>query len=247
MVTPLKAQHISKSYKEEQILDDLSLKLQKHETLSILGRSGCGKTTLLKILAGLENADKGSVIIHDKDIRSLAPQQRDVVYLYQEALLFPHLDVFENIAFGLRLRNKSEQEITRKTRDMISQLELSGMDKKMPHQLSGGQKQRVSFGRALITNPSVLLLDEPFGNLDADTRGSMQKFFKQIAKEFQITAVFVTHNVKEAILMGHRIGNLSEGKLSVYSSVEAFITSGENSVEKEIKFWNDISNYIKTK
>jgi len=242
MVTPLTAQHISKSFGSEQVLNNLSLTLQEHETLSILGRSGCGKTTLLKILAGLESADQGKVLIEDTNIQELSSQHRDVVYLYQEALLFPHLNVFENIAFGLRLRKVSESEINRQVHSMIQKLELSGMEDKMPHQLSGGQKQRVSFGRALITNPKVLLLDEPFGNLDADIRSNMQQFFKQIANDFQITAAFVTHNVKEAILMGDRSGSLAGGNLSIYPSIEAFINSGNNGVQEEIEFWESIKN-----
>jgi len=242
MVTPLTAQHISKSFGSEQVLNNLSLTLQEHETLSILGRSGCGKTTLLKILAGLESADQGKVLIEDTNIQELSSQHRDVVYLYQEALLFPHLNVFENIAFGLRLRKVSESEINRQVHSMIQKLELSDMGDKMPHQLSGGEKQRVSFGRALITNPKVLLLDEPFGNLDADIRSNMQQFFKQIANDFQITAAFVTHNVKEAILMGDRIGSLAGGNLSIYPSIEAFINSGNNGVQEEIEFWESIKN-----
>lgn len=244
MVTPLKAQHISKAFGSEQVLKDLSLELHEHETLSILGRSGCGKTTLLKILAGLECPDQGKVEIHSKDIQTLAPHKRDVVYLYQEALLFPHLSVFENIAFGLRLRKQEEERIIKQTKEMINQLELSGMEEKMPHQLSGGQKQRVSFGRALITNPSVLLLDEPFGNLDADTRSSMQTFFKHIAKEFEITAAFVTHGVKEAILMGDRISTLNKGQLKIYDSVDSFINADHSLVEKEVEFWNSIQQNL---
>jgi ABC-type Fe3+/spermidine/putrescine transport system ATPase subunit len=242
MVTPLKAKNISKAFNDEQVLDDLSLELREHEILSILGRSGCGKTTLLKILAGLEGQDQGKVTIYGDDIQSLSPNKRDVVYLYQEALLFPHLNVYENVAFGLRLRNNPEKKITQRTEEMIQQLELSGMEDKMPHQLSGGQKQRVSFGRALITNPRVLLLDEPFGNLDADTRNSMQQFFKQIAHDFQITAVFVTHNVKEAILMGDRIANMDHGKLTIYQNTEQFVEAGNNGVQKEIEFWRSIQN-----
>ncbi len=242
MVTPLTAQHISKSFGSEQVLADLSIELHEHETLSILGRSGCGKTTLLKILAGLETTDQGKVLIENTDIQELSSQNRNVVYLYQEALLFPHLTVFENIAFGLRLRNAPREEIAQRVKKMIQKLELSDMDDKMPHQLSGGQKQRVSFGRALITNPKVLLLDEPFGNLDADIRSNMQQFFKQIAREFQITAAFVTHNVKEAILMGDRIGSLADGYLSIYPSIEAFINSGDNGVQEEIEFWESINS-----
>lgn len=241
MVNPLKAEQITKSYGSEQVLKNLDLELHQNETLSILGRSGCGKTTLLKILAGLESPDEGSVWVGNNNIESLSSQQRDVVYLYQEALLFPHLNVFENIAFGLRLRKADEGTLTKRTHTMIDQLELNGMQDKMPHQLSGGQQQRVSFGRALVTDPTVLLLDEPFGNLDADTRSSMQELFTRIADEMNITAIFVTHNVKEAIMMGDRIAKLDDGTLTVFDSIEAFVASGENSIKEEIDFWRSIS------
>jgi ABC-type sugar transport system ATPase subunit len=239
---PLKAEHITKSFGDEQVLDDLSLQLNPGETLSILGRSGCGKTTLLKILGGLEIPDSGQVLINGNNVQELRPQDRDIVYLYQEALLFPHLDIFENIAFGLRLRDFPEEDIAARTNEMIDRLGLSGMAEKMPHQLSGGQQQRVSFGRALITNPSVLLLDEPFGSLDADTRNNMQQFFTDIASEFDITAIFVTHNVKEAMLMGDRIGTLSKGKLSIFDSVNEFINSDNSIVQDEIAFWKSIQS-----
>ncbi|MDZ7682824.1 MAG: ABC transporter ATP-binding protein [Fodinibius sp.] len=242
MVIPLKANRITKYFGDEQVLDELNLQLHPRETLSILGRSGCGKTTLLKILGGLESPDGGNVLINGTNVRKLRPQERDIVYLYQEALLFPHLNVFENIAFGLRLRKFSDDVIASHTNQMIERLGLAGMAQKMPHQLSGGQQQRVSFGRALITNPSVLLLDEPFGSLDADTRHSMQQFFTDIADEFDITAIFVTHNVKEAMLMGDRIGSLSNGKLSIFDSVDAFINSDNSIVQDEISFWESIQN-----
>ncbi|HKK46264.1 MAG TPA: ABC transporter ATP-binding protein [Balneolaceae bacterium] len=238
----LVAQHISKAFKNEQVLDDLNLQLDKHETLSILGRSGSGKTTLLKILAGLTAPDEGRVLINDQDVLSLAAHEREIVYLYQEALLFPHLNVFENVAFGLRLRKREGTEVNDRVDDMIQHLELDGLRDKMPHQLSGGQKQRVSFGRALITNPRVLLLDEPFGNLDADTRSSMQQLFKRIAKEFEITSVFVTHNVKEVILMGDRIAKLRNGQLRIYPTLEAFLGAEDNMVQEEIDFWQSVSN-----
>ncbi|NGP88817.1 ABC transporter ATP-binding protein [Fodinibius halophilus] len=240
MVTPLETKHISKSYGNERVLSDINLSLNSNETLSILGRSGCGKTTLLKVLGGLESPDGGTVFVNQTDIQTLQPQDRDVVYLYQEALLFPHLTVFENIAFGLRLRKIDEKKVSKRTHTMIRKLQLNGMADRMPDQLSGGQKQRVSFGRALITNPSVLLLDEPFGNLDAYTRSNMQELFKQIANDLTITAVFVTHNVKEAILMGDRIGSISEGGLTIYPSVEAFVESEKNGVQEEIEFWQSI-------
>lgn len=242
MVMPLEAEHIFKTFGDDSVLQDLSLRLRRQETLSILGRSGSGKTTLLKILAGLESPDQGTVTLSSTDIQTLKPQDRDIVYLYQEALLFPHLTLFENIAFGLRLRSVEENEIHDRTTSMIERLELRGMADKMPHQLSGGEKQRTSFGRALITNPDILLLDEPFGHLDADIRQRMQQLFKTIARDFRITAVFVTHNVKEAILMGDRIAHLSGGSLTVFPTVEAFISSDNDNLKEEIKFWESIAD-----
>jgi len=241
MVNPLKAEQISKSFGDEQVLKELNLELQEYETLSILGQSGCGKTTLLKILAGLESPDQGTVWVDNKNIESLSSKQRDIVYLYQEALLFPHLNIFENIAFGLRLRKMDEDTVTTRTNKMINHLELNNMQEKMPHQLSGGQQQRVSFGRALITDSKVLLLDEPFGSLDTDTRSSMQKLYKRIAEEVNITAIFVTHNVKEALLMGDRIAKLDNGNLTMFDSIDAFVQSGESGVQEEINFWQTIS------
>lgn len=242
MVNPLEARSITKSFGSEGVLKELDLVLKSNETLSILGRSGSGKTTLLKVLAGLENPDSGKVLLNGKDILSLSPEKREIVYLYQEALLFPHLNVFENIAFGLELRKVDRKLIRQRTGRMIDHLQLKGMKDKMPHQLSGGQKQRVSFGRALITNPNVLLLDEPFGNLDADTRSTMQQLFKEIANEFNITAVFVTHNIKEAILMGDRIAKLERGDLETYSSIDDFVKSGDQAIQEEVSFWKSISN-----
>lgn len=242
---PLQAQDISKAFGNEQVLNGLNLQLNEHETLSILGRSGCGKTTLLKILAGLETPDEGKVCIRGKDIHTLQAREREIVYLYQEALLFPHLNVFENIAFGLHLRNMGKAKIADRVNNMIEHLGLEGMQDKMPNQLSGGQKQRVSFGRALIINPNVLLLDEPFGNLDADTRNSMQRLFVRIAGQFKITSVFVTHNVKEAILMGDRLANLKAGKLNIYPTLERFLDADGNMVKEEINFWRSISKIKK--
>jgi len=243
MVTKLEVSHITKKYGPESVLDGLSLELREHETLSILGRSGCGKTTLLKIVAGLESADRGSVRLEGKPVDDLQPDKREIVYLYQEALLFPHLTVFENVVFGLRLRNIDDQTVNSRGNEMIERLELMGLQDKMPHHLSGGQKQRVSFGRALITNPKVLLLDEPFGNLDADTRGNMQQLYKRIAEQYRITAIFVTHNVKEAILMGDRIARLENGSLTVYDSAEAFVRSGEPAIREEMDFWSSLRDW----
>ncbi|MCB0572824.1 MAG: ATP-binding cassette domain-containing protein, partial [Phaeodactylibacter sp.] len=157
----LHAVDITKRYGREDVLRAAGLQLQSGEMLSILGRSGSGKTTLLKILAGLEAPDSGQVFLEGRDISGLPPNLRGIVYLYQEPLLFPHLNVFENIAFGLRLRHLPRQDVNARVTQLLDNLELPGHAGKMPHQLSGGQRQRVAFGRALAVQPKVLLLDEP--------------------------------------------------------------------------------------
>ena len=238
----LQVEHIFKSFEDESVLRDLSLNVSAHETLSVLGKSGCGKTTLLKIISGILEADSGTVLLNSENVHQMVPHKRNAVYLYQETLLFPHMDVFDNIAFGLRVRNVSEDEVELRTKEMIKNLELTGKADQMPHQLSGGQQQRVAFGRALIINPEVLLLDEPFGNLDVETREAMQKLFKRISKKYEITSLFVTHDLKEAILMGDRIALMKKGQLKVYDSTKDFVRDADSGVEEEIEFWNSLKN-----
>ncbi|MCB0582492.1 MAG: ABC transporter ATP-binding protein [Phaeodactylibacter sp.] len=236
----LEAIDIKKAFGPEGVLRELSFQLAEHEMLSILGRSGSGKTTLLKILAGLETPDGGRVLLRGQDMGSVPPNRRNMVYLYQEPLLFPHLDVFENVAFGLRLRKLPAADVRKRVMEMLDSLELPEQARKMPHQLSGGQKQRVAFGRALIINPRVLLLDEPFGALDAETRASMQALLKRIAETFAITALFVTHSLKEALIMGDRIGLMQEGRLKVYGSKKDFIADADTGVQEELAFWREV-------
>lgn len=233
--------NISKSFGDERVLKNLSLTVQPNCTLSILGRSGSGKTTLLKVISGLVDPDEGKIIWNEKLMNEVKPANREMIYLYQESLLFPHMDVFGNIEFGLRVRNVDKQERKTRVDEMIDRLGLAGMAHKMPHQLSGGQKQRVSFGRALVVNPRLLLLDEPFGNLDVTTREQMQKLFKDISGEMGITAIFVTHNLKEAILMGDSIAHIKEGSLHTYETIQGFIESRETGVQDEIAFWQQLS------
>ncbi|MGA9607622.1 MAG: ABC transporter ATP-binding protein, partial [Rouxiella badensis] len=198
----LQVTDLNKNFAAEPVLAQLSFELPEHQTLSVLGRSGCGKTTLLKIIAGLLQPDSGEIRLNKLLINEVAPQHRNIVYLYQEALLFPHLNIFENVAFGLRLRRVKNEEVRTKTEAMLSHLGLASHSQRRPDQLSGGQRQRVAFGRALIINPALLLLDEPFSNLDAETRAQMQQLFKRVAREFAITAIFVTHDLKESLIMG---------------------------------------------
>ncbi len=241
MNTILKIQNLNKSFGNETILSDVNLRLQTNSVLSLLGSSGSGKTTLLKIIAGLELQDSGSIILQNQEISKLKPQQRNIVYLYQEALLFPHLNAFENIAFGLRLRKIPEHKIKQKVSEMLAQLEMEEHAFKMSHQLSGGQRQRISFGRAMIIKPRLLLLDEPFGALDSNTRQKMQDLFKTLAKAMQISALFVTHDLKEAIVMGDSIGKIINGKLTQHTDIKAFYEDEDSGVKKEVAFWKQFT------
>lgn len=236
----LSAQNINKVFKKEMVLQDVNLSLQQHHTLSILGKSGCGKTTLLKIIAGILQQDSGHIFLKEKNIDKISPNLRQIVYMSQEPLLFPHLNVFENIAFGLRLRKEKKEIIDKKVNGLIIELGLQEHRLKMPHQLSGGQKQRVNFGRSLIINPPLLLLDEPFGNLDTQTRTEMQLLFKEISAEFSISSIFVTHDVKEALLMADSIGYMKGGKLKTYEDTQAFVSDDSTGVKEEIAFWKSL-------
>ena len=236
----LQIQHIEKTFATEQVLHDLSLELERGKLLSVLGRSGSGKTTLLKILAGLEQADRGTVLIDGQDQAGIPPHQRNVVYLYQEPLLFPHLNVEENVAFGLRLRKENPAQIKEKVQQLLELLELADQATKRPFQLSGGQRQRIAFGRAIIINPKVLLLDEPFGALDTETRSNMQQLLQGIVGEFGITSIFVTHDLKEALLLGDEIAMMQEGQLTKYKNKQAFIDDKRTGVQQELAFWHRI-------
>lgn len=231
---------LAKSYNSERILDDLSFQIPTAQTLSILGKSGCGKSTLLKILAGQEKADKGRFELDGVDMLKQRAQRRGVVYLSQEALLFPHISVAKNLAFGLEVRKEAKAAIQNKVKKLAEQLGISPHLSKLPHQLSGGQAQRVSFGRALIIEPKVLLLDEPFASLDSQTRLEMQDLYIQIKQRFFMTALFVTHELKEALTVGDQLAIMKEGTLHMYRDKKEFINDPNSGVLSEIQFWKEM-------
>ena len=233
---------INKTFGKEAILNNVNLTINKGEVISLLGSSGSGKTTLLKIIAGIEKQDSGEIFLNNNEISNWNPQQRHCIYLYQEALLFPHLNVFENIAFGLRLQKINSTIIDEKVKQMLEFLGIENHANKMSNQLSGGQKQRVSFGRAMVIEPKLLLLDEPFGALDAQTRNSMQDLFKTLVEKTNTTALFVTHDIKEAIKIGDSVGKISKGNLFQFDSTEHFIKDSDSGVLEEINFWKKYQN-----
>lgn len=236
----LNIENISKRYGNVEVLKNISLQVEKNTTISILGRSGCGKSTLLKLIAGIEKEDGGSINLNNINISHKKPNERNIVYLFQEAMLFPHLSVFENIAFGLRIRKENNKDIKVKVEALLQQLGIEKEANKMPDQISGGQKQRVAFGRAIIINPPLLLLDEPFSSLDVETRESMQQLYKSVAGEYNITSLFVTHDLKESLIMGDRIAYMENGNITVYNNRKDFIEDLKTGVKGEIDFWNTL-------
>jgi ABC-type sugar transport system ATPase subunit len=232
---------IQKRFGQEQVLREIDFQLPAASTLSLLGKSGCGKTTLLKILAGLETGDGGSFKIDGQEMLQTPPQQRGVVYLSQEPLLFPHMDVFENIAFGLRIRGMQQQAIQQRVEQLLQQLGLEAQARKAPQALSGGQKQRAAFGRAIVIHPKILLLDEPFGSLDAETRAEMQVLFQALRKSEQITSLFVTHDLREAITMGDQFGKMAQGKIKIFADLQEFLAEPDANVQNELAFWKKLN------
>lgn len=236
----LSVSNLSKAFGNQSILTDITFRLAAGQVLAVLGRSGCGKTTLLKILAGLETPDQGEVQVHEQSVLTVPPNERQIVYLYQEPLLFPHLNVFENVAFGLRIRRTDSASVARQTTDMLEELGIADQAQKQPHQLSGGQRQRVAFGRALIIKPRLLLLDEPFGNLDSQTRAAMQALFIRVAQQHRMTSLFVTHDSREALTIGTTFAYLDRGTLTNYESIHAFTADPRTGIQDELAFWDGI-------
>lgn len=210
----LEVKEIKKSFTEEEaVLDNISLKISKGEFITLLGSSGCGKTTTLRIIAGLEQPDAGSVWLDGREVTGLEPNQRNVNTVFQNYALFPHMNVAENIGYGLKLKKVPKSEIRKKVSQMLELVQLEGYEKRKPSELSGGQKQRVAIARALVNNPEVLLLDEPLGALDLQLRRAMQIELKHLQKKLGITFIYITHDQEEAINMSDRIAVMKDGRI----------------------------------
>lgn len=210
----LELKEIKKSFTEgEAVLDNISLEISKGEFITLLGSSGCGKTTTLRIIAGLEQPDAGSVWLDGREVTGLEPNQRDVNTVFQNYALFPHMNVAENIGYGLKLKKVPKSEIRKKVSQMLELVQLEGYERRKPSELSGGQKQRVAIARALVNNPKVLLLDEPLGALDLQLRRAMQIELKHLQKKLGITFIYITHDQEEAINMSDRIAVMKDGRI----------------------------------
>lgn len=194
------------------ILNDVSLVIEKGEFFTLLGPSGCGKTTLMRIIAGLESPTEGKILFAGKDITSLPPQERPFHLVFQKHALFPHLSVFENVAFGLRVRHLGREEVDERVSRALALVKLEGFENRLPETLSGGQSQRVALARALVNEPDVLLLDEPLSALDQRLREEMQTELRLLQRQLGITFIYVTHDQQEAFSLSDRIGVMNCGK-----------------------------------
>jgi sulfate/thiosulfate transport system ATP-binding protein len=220
----IEVRNISKHFGNFTALDDVSLDFPTGELVALLGPSGCGKTTLLRIIAGLETAESGSVLFHGEDATEREARERHVGFVFQHYALFRHMTVFENVAFGLRVKPRrerwGEQEIRDKVMSLLQLVQLDWLADRYPSQLSGGQRQRIALARALAVEPKVLLLDEPFGALDAKVRKELRRWLRRLHDEIHVTSIFVTHDQEEALEVADRVVLMNRGRVEQIGTAE---------------------------
>lgn len=220
----IKVSNVIKSYENETALKGIDLTIKKGELVALLGPSGSGKTTLLRIIAGLENPDSGEIFFEDQDVANVQVKERNVGFVFQHYALFQHMTVFENIAFGLKVRPRAtrplKRKINEKVMELLSLVKLESFANRFPSQLSGGQRQRVALARALAVEPSVLLLDEPFGALDAKVRKDLRRWLRKLHDEIHITSIFVTHDQEEALEVADRVVIMNGGMIEQIGTPE---------------------------
>jgi spermidine/putrescine transport system ATP-binding protein len=209
----LEFRNVSKAFGDVSAVDDVTLQVRRGEFLSLLGPSGCGKTTSLRLVAGFEQPTRGQIFLNAQPVGGVPPYRRNVNTVFQHYALFPHMNVVDNVAFGLRMKRLAPSQITQRVNRMLALVELPDVGNRFPHQLSGGQQQRIALARALVNEPTVLLLDEPLGALDLKVRRRMQQELKRIHQEVGVTFVYVTHDQEEALTMSDRIAVMNSGRI----------------------------------
>lgn len=224
----LELRSVSKEYDGKIILKGINLNIHEGEFLTILGPSGCGKTTLLRLIAGFENPNNGQILFNGKDLTKIPIHKRQVNTIFQSYALFPHLNVFDNIAYGLKLKKMSKEKIKKEVTKALSLVKLEDFEDKDITDLSGGQKQRIAVARALVLNPKILLLDEPFAALDLKLRQQMQLELKKIQREVEITFIFITHDQEEAFTMSDRVVVMNNGEIQQVGSSQDIYNEPEN-------------------
>lgn len=224
----LKIENISKIFEKERGIKNISFQLEKGELVSFLGPSGCGKTTLLNIIGGFVKNDSGSIYLEGKDITEYPPEKREIVTVFQNYALFPHMNVIENVKYGLKYRGYNKEEQIKLAKEYLKIVGLEGYEKNSVGELSGGQQQRVALARALVLQPKILLLDEPFSNLDAKLKIAMREEIKELQKRLGISMIFVTHDQEEALSISDRIVVMSNGEIVQIGKPEEIYYSPKN-------------------
>lgn len=234
--------NLTKKFDNKIILNNLNLEVEAEEMVALLGPSGCGKTTTLKLISGLLAADSGDIKFDSSSVVDLPTEKRGAILVFQENLLFPHLSIEDNIAFGLKMAGVDKQIRKKRVKELLDLVNLQGYQKRMPNELSGGQQQRIALARALAINPKVLLLDEPISNLDANLREEMRELIRKIHEEENMTTIFVTHDREEALLVADRIAVMKDGNLEQIGTPEELYRSPVN---KYVANFFGQANYIK--
>lgn len=204
-------ENLTKKFGKNEGVENINLSVKEHELLTLLGPSGCGKTTILRAIGGFNQIDSGRILLDGKEIQNLQPEKRPTGMVFQSYNLWPHMTVYENMAFGMQIRKCPKEQIKKEIKKMLELVRMDGSEKKYPSQLSGGQQQRIAIARALVLKPSLLLLDEPFSALDAKIRGQMREELKRIQREAGLTVIFVTHDQEEAMAISDRIAVMRRG------------------------------------
>ena len=221
--------NLVKSYDDKKnIIDNINLEIKDKEFIVLVGSSGCGKSTILRLISGLEDITSGEILIDDKVVNNVHPKDRDIAFVFQSYALYPHMSVYDNIAFGLKMRKYDKKTIDAKVREVAESLNLTELLNRKPKQLSGGQRQRVALGRAIVRNPKVFLMDEPLSNLDANLRVHMRSEIKRLHQKLQTTFIYVTHDQTEALTMGDRIVVLDKGKIHQADTPEVIYNKPKN-------------------
>jgi spermidine/putrescine transport system ATP-binding protein len=237
----VEAREVTRRFGDVAVVDAVSLGVRRGEFLTLLGPSGCGKTTLLRMIAGFETPDAGRVILGGRDVTDLPPYRRDVTTVFQQYALFPHMNVFDNVAFGLRRRGVAADEIKRRAGRSLEMVRLEGMERRRPTELSGGQQQRVALARALVLEPKVLLLDEPLAALDLKLRKQMQVELKSLQRRLGISFIYVTHDQEEALTMSDRVVVMNAGRIEQLGRAEEIY---ERPVTEFVAGFIGVSNII---